>query len=100
MAANITTIKLSKDTKGIIDKLKVYRRETYDEVLQEMLSILNLCKVNSEAARRRLLVIDKRGKLEKKKSFSEEFKNKFAEELGNTKQNKNVQQIKNEGKKN
>lgn len=56
----ITTIKLLKATKDRIDKLRVYRRETYDEILQELLTILNICKVNPDAARRRLLLIDKK----------------------------------------
>ncbi len=58
----ITTIKLSKSTKDRIDKLRVYKRETYDEILQNVLTILNICKVNPEAAKRRLSLIDKRGR--------------------------------------
>lgn len=56
----ITTVKLSKSTKDRIDKLRMYKRETYDEILQNLLSILNICKVNPEAAKRRLSMIDKK----------------------------------------
>jgi hypothetical protein len=55
----ITTIKLEKETKSRLDKVKEYRRETYDEILQKMLNILNLCKVSPERARARLIAIDR-----------------------------------------
>ncbi len=55
----ITTIKLEKETKLRLDKVKEYRRETYDEILQKMLNILNLCKVSPERARARLIAIDR-----------------------------------------
>lgn len=55
----ITTIKLERSTKDRIDKLRVYKRETYDEILQNLLTILNICKVNPEAARKKLLLIDR-----------------------------------------
>lgn len=66
MARNITTIKIQQETKDRIDKLKVYHRETYDEIIQEMLSILNICKANPEAARQRLSLIDRKKKLARK----------------------------------
>ncbi len=53
-----TTIKLDTKTKERIDKLRVYKRETYDEIVQSVLTILNLCKVNPERARARLMAID------------------------------------------
>jgi hypothetical protein len=55
----ITTIKLSQKTKDRIDKLKVYRRESYDEIIQKMLEILNLVRTNPEQARAKLIGIDK-----------------------------------------
>lgn len=55
----ITTIKLLESTKSRIDKLRIHKRETYDEILQNMLVILNLCKVNPERARRKLILLDK-----------------------------------------
>ena len=53
-----TTIKLDTKTKERLDKLRIYKRETYDEIVQSMLTILNLCKVNPERARTRLIAID------------------------------------------
>ena len=60
---NITTIKLDKETKSSLDKLKVHTKESYDEILQKVLYILNLCKSGSSEARARLLAIDKAKKL-------------------------------------
>ena len=61
MAANnkTTTIKLSKSTKNRLDNLKEYRRETYDEVLEKMLDILNSLRVSPLRARGRLIAIDR-----------------------------------------
>lgn len=69
MDFDITTIKLSKKTKSRIDKLKVHRRETYEEILEKMIDLLNLCKTNPEKARNKLFRIDweiKRKNIEKK----------------------------------
>jgi len=55
----ITTIKLNRETKERVDKFRVYRRETYDEILQKLLEILNLCRVSPERARARLISIDR-----------------------------------------
>lgn len=55
----ITTIKIDKETKNRLDKLRVHHKESYDEVLQKILYILNLCKSGSGEARMRLLAIDK-----------------------------------------
>mgnify|MGYP001570389192 FL=1 len=56
---NITTIKLDKETKSRLDKLKVHPKESYDEILQKVLYILNLCKAGSNEAKARLIAIDK-----------------------------------------
>lgn len=58
MAAEITTIKLSKKSKDRLDKFKVYSRETYEEVLLSMIDILNLCRQSPEQARQRLSQLD------------------------------------------
>ncbi len=58
----ITTIKLNAETKERIDKLRVHKRETYDEILQRMLGMLNLLKKNPERAQVQLRVIDKKHK--------------------------------------
>ena len=53
-----TTIKISKETKQRIDKLKEYSRETYDEVVRKLLFILNIVKKNPEKAQKILNRID------------------------------------------
>lgn len=55
----ITTIKLSKKTKERLDKLKVYKRESYEEIIQKVLEILNLVRTSPETARAKLIGIDK-----------------------------------------
>jgi hypothetical protein len=58
----ITTIKLSKTTKSRLDKLKSYKRESYDEILEKILEILNISKVSPERARSRMISIDSQHK--------------------------------------
>jgi hypothetical protein len=64
----ITTVKVNEDTKSRLDHLKVYQRETYDEILRKILELLNACRINPEQARARLMQIDK----ERKRNFKEE----------------------------
>lgn len=56
---NFTTIKLNKETKKRLDNIKEYPRETYNETLENLLEILNICRINPEKARQRLLAIDR-----------------------------------------
>ena len=55
MAENtkITTIKLAKETKSRLDSLKEHKRESYEEVIEKILGILNICKVSPLRARAR-----------------------------------------------
>lgn len=55
----ITTIKLSQKTKDRVDKLRVYKRESYDEIVQKILEILNLVRTEPDRARAKLIGIDK-----------------------------------------
>ena len=59
----ITTIKVSESTKVRVDHLKVYKRESYDDIIKKMLEVLNLCRASPEKARARLIMIDKEKKL-------------------------------------
>ncbi len=59
MERKITTIKLEKQTKDRLDKLKVYKRESYDEVIQKVLEILNLVRNEPDRARAKLVSIDR-----------------------------------------
>ena len=61
--SNITTIKLEKDTKDRLDKLKIHKKESYEEVLQKILGILNLCKAERFRARDKLHEIDRAKRL-------------------------------------
>ena len=54
----ITTIKLYRGTKVRLDKLKEHRRESYDEVIQKILFILNTLKKDPSHAQRTLDKID------------------------------------------
>ena len=58
----ITTIKLSKRTKERLDKMKVYKRESYEEILESIFDILNVCRINPEKAKMKLILIDEQKK--------------------------------------
>ncbi len=55
----ITTIKLTKETKSRLDKLKIHKRETYEDVIQKILSILNTLKINPFQAKAKLDEFDR-----------------------------------------
>jgi hypothetical protein len=64
----ITTIKLNRKTKERLDKLKEYRRESYDEVLEKILDVLNIIISDPDRARAKLSSIERqRRSLEKSK---------------------------------
>jgi Zn-finger protein len=50
----ITTIKVKQKTKERIDKLRVHRKDSYDEILQRLLGILNVCRADPDQAQERL----------------------------------------------
>lgn len=58
-----TTIKIGLDTKNRIDHLQLYPRESYDDILQRLLTILNLARTSPEQARSKLIVLDKQRKI-------------------------------------
>jgi len=51
-AKKVTTIKLLEETKFRIEKLREYKRESYDDILRKILYILNTIKDEPENARR------------------------------------------------
>jgi ATP-dependent helicase/DNAse subunit B len=57
--AKMTTIKLSPNTKERLDKLRAHKRETYEDILQNILDTLNLVKINPLKARSKLVSLDK-----------------------------------------
>lgn len=54
----ITTIKLQKKTKSRLDKFRIYKRETYEEILQKILELLNTCRIHPEKAKAKLIEIE------------------------------------------
>lgn len=54
----ISTVKLSKKTKDRLLKLKVYKNETFEEIIEKMLNILNICKQSPDQARQALVSLD------------------------------------------
>ncbi len=64
----ITTIKLHKKTKERLEKLRVYQRESYEEILGKMLDILNLVRIEPERARAKLINLDRVKSSEKRSS--------------------------------
>lgn len=57
---DITTVKISTETKERLSKLKEYERETFDEVLNKVLYVLNIARKDPEKAKRFLENIDRR----------------------------------------
>ena len=47
-----------------MDKLRTHERETYEDILQRMLGILNLTRTNPEKAKSKLSAIDRQHKKE------------------------------------
>ena len=60
--SNITTIKIKQKTKQRIEKLRVYRRESYDEILQRIIDVLNICRIAPEKARTRLILMERQSR--------------------------------------
>ncbi len=56
--AKITTLKVHKDTKERLDKLKEHEKETYEQVLRKILFILNTSRKNPEKAQKIMSKID------------------------------------------
>lgn len=81
----ITTIKIHKETKERLDKLKENSRETYEDVLKKMLFILNTSKKQPQKARSLMRRIDSSQENTKKytavyqKSSKEDGENKGEE---------------------
>lgn len=70
---SMTTIKLQKETKQRIEKLREHKRETYDDILRKILWILNNVRPFPEKAQDTLNKIDEqRARQEKEKLKIEE----------------------------
>jgi len=62
----ITTIKLNNETKKRLDNLKEYERETYDELINKVLNIINI-SIKNPLSGARIFKNIKRKKLGKQK---------------------------------
>ena len=56
----ITTIKISKETRERLVRLKEYDRETFNDVLNKVFYILNVCKKDPEKSQRTLINLDRK----------------------------------------
>ncbi|MBS3075986.1 hypothetical protein J4429_06045 [Candidatus Pacearchaeota archaeon] len=56
----ITTIKITKETRERLNKLKEYERETFNDVVNKIFYVLNICKKSPEKSQKILNNIDKR----------------------------------------
>jgi len=63
--SEITTIKLNKKTKQRLEKLRTHKKDSYDEIVQRMLSILNTCRIDPDKAQSKLKAIERQVKLNK-----------------------------------
>jgi len=59
MNTDVTTIKITKKTKARLDKLKIYKRETYDDIIQKMLTIMNYTISDPLKAKAKLTEIER-----------------------------------------
>ena len=58
MKLETTTIKIAKKTKARLDTLKEYKRESYEEIVEKILEVLNTCRASPAKARDKLIQID------------------------------------------
>ncbi len=72
----ITTIKLLKETKMRIEKLREHRRESYDEILRKILYVLNIARDDPDKAKKILEKISDIGQrmIEEEKQQKENLK--------------------------
>ncbi len=69
---NITTIKLQKETKARLTRLKEHERETFEEVIRKILYILNQIRKDPVSGNRLLGSIDRN--IKKKQVYFKEVK--------------------------
>ncbi len=56
----ITTLKLEKETKERLEKLREHKRETYDDIIRKILYVLNTVREEPNKARAILEFIDEK----------------------------------------
>ncbi len=61
----LTTIKISSETKNRLEKLKVHKKESFENSIILLLDILNICKTDPLRARFKIFELEKmRAKIE------------------------------------
>ncbi len=66
MVENVSTIKLSKDTKQRLEKLKEHKRETYEDIVKKILYVLNIVRESPDKAKGILEFIDEKRRKDEK----------------------------------
>jgi hypothetical protein len=66
---NITTLKLEKETKERLEKLREHKRETYDDIIRKIMYVLNTVREEPLKAKAILEFIDEK----RKRMFETEF---------------------------
>lgn len=67
---NITTLKLEKETKERLEKLREHKRETYDDIIRKIMYVLNTVRDEPVKAKAILEFIDEK----RKRMFETEFR--------------------------
>ena len=57
---DVTTIKIYKTTKERLNKLRTYKRESYEEIVEKILDILNMCRNDPAKAQIALLSLERK----------------------------------------
>jgi hypothetical protein len=76
---DITTIKLHRETKERLSRLKENKRETYEEIIRKILYILNKIRKDPTSSNRLLLKIDNNIRRKEKYTKEKDSKNKLKE---------------------
>ncbi len=88
---NITTLKLEKETKERLEKLREHKRETYDDIIRKIMYVLNTVRDEPVKAKAILEFIDEK----RKRMFETEFKKeeRAAKSIPNKTQKKPKEEI-------
>jgi len=79
MKSTITTLKLEKETKERLEKLREHKRETYDDIIRKIMYVLNTVRDEPVKAKAILEFIDEK----RKRMFETEFQGSQDKNLAN-----------------
>mgnify|MGYP001585638752 CR=1 FL=1 len=84
-----TTIKISDKTKKRLDHIKLHSKESYEETLQRIIDILNICHSSPERARAHLIKLDRvRNTLQRPLTLREKPKAQVSSQLSSHQRNR------------